>query len=63
MSLKEAMDSAGRPIRIGSTVRFRGEYYTIKEFVGTCSPVKVLFEEKQHTEEVADEFSVDVLEY
>lgn len=59
-------DSTGKPITIGSRVRFRGEEYTIKDFVhgkGRFGTAQIEFEEDQHTEEVADECSVDVLEY
>jgi len=61
-----ALDSAGRPIRVGSKVKFRGQIYTIKEFTpggGRLGVSQIKFEEEQHTSEVADEISVDVVEY
>ena len=59
-------DSTGKNIRVGSHVKFRGKEYVIKKFnigkglYGTCS---IEFTEAQHTEEVADEISVDVISY
>ena len=61
-----AQDSAGRPIRLGSKVKFRGQEYTIAEFIpgtGRCVTHQITFKEEQHTPEVADELSVDVVEY
>lgn len=56
-------DSTGKPIIVGSRVKFRGQYYTIKEFgppTDTNPDVStIIFEEEQHTPEVATEFSVD----
>lgn len=58
------LDSAGRPIRVKSRVRFRGKEYTIKEFYGDSGSFgtqQIKFEEEQHTEEIADEISVNVI--
>jgi len=55
-------DSVNRPIQVGDRVKFRGEVYTIKEFVpgaGIYGTAQIRFEEPQHTDEVADEISVD----
>lgn len=56
------LDSTGKPINIGDRVVFRGEEYTIKNFLlgaGVRGTSQIEFEEKQHTTEVADEISVD----
>ncbi len=56
------LDSSGQPINVGDMVRFRGEVYTIKNFLFGCGihgTSQIEFEEEQHTEEVADEISVD----
>lgn len=54
-------DSTGKPISVGTRVRFRGEEYTIKEFcmVGRMNVPTIAFEEECHTTEVPDEISVD----
>ena len=60
------MDSTGRNIRVGSKVRFRGQDYRIKAFnqgKGLYGTSTIEFEEEQHTPEVADEITVDLLEY
>ena len=56
-------DSTGRPIRVGNKVKFRGEHYTIKSFLENeaARATQIEFEEPQHTKEVADEWSVDLL--
>lgn len=58
-------DSAGRSIREGNRVRFRGEVYTIKSFKpgeGRSGTAAIEFEEPEiHTEEVPDEWSVDLV--
>lgn len=60
------MDSAGRPIEVGDRVRFRGQEYTIKRFLpgegrgGNIATIE--FEEEQHVSEVADEWSVDLIQ-
>ena len=57
-----ASDSTGKPINIGDKVRFRGKEYTIKDFLscrGAVGTSQIEFEEEQHTEEIADEISVD----
>lgn len=59
-------DSTGKSIRIKSKVLFRGKEYTIKEFYGnegSLGTAQIKFEEKQHTEEIADEISVDVISF
>ncbi len=58
-------DSTNKNIRIGSIVRFRGKEYTIESFYyeHSDSLAQILFEEKQHTDEVADEMSVDLVRY
>lgn len=58
------MDSTGKPIQIGDRVKFRGELYTIKRFMlgkGRGGIAAVEFEEAQHTDEIADEWSVDLV--
>jgi len=58
-------DSAGRPLSIGSKVRFRGHNYTIKSFLpgqGTGGCAGLLFEESEiHTNEKPTEISVDLV--
>ena len=54
-------DSAGRPIEVGSRVRFRGQEYTIKAFHFVGWTVRLEFEEEIHTTEVPTEVSVDVI--
>lgn len=58
-------DSTGKPIGVGTRVRFRGEEYTIKSFGrdGRMNVPTIEFEETEiHTTEVADEISVDRVE-
>ena len=58
-------DSTGNPIDVGKKVRFRGRSYTIKNFVpgeGRMGTARIVFEEPQHTDEPADEISVDVID-
>ena len=55
-------DSTGKHIEIGDKVRFRGKEYTIKEFFpgrGAYGTSQIGFKEEQHTQEIADEISVD----
>lgn len=55
-------DSADRPIDEGTRVRFRGREYTVEGFVpgaGRFGTSAIRFREPQHTDEVADEISVD----
>ena len=57
-----AQDSTGRPIGVGSRVRFRGQEYTIKAFhpgEGTLGTARLEFEEEVHTSEAPTEISVD----
>jgi len=58
-------DSTGKPIAVGDVVRFRGREYTIaaivpngSSFPGVCA---IRFTEPQHTSEIADEISVDLV--
>ncbi len=57
-------DSTGKLLRVGDRVRFRGKVYQIAGFrpgegvAGTCA---ITFREPQHTTEVADEISVDLI--
>ena len=56
-------DSTGQFINIGNSVRFRGKIYTIKEFIpneGRFETARIIFNEPQHTDEIADEISVDL---
>ena len=55
-------DSTGKPIKVGSKVRFQGEHFTIKSFGegGRLGVPTIEFEEEvTHTTEVPDEISVD----
>ena len=57
-------DSTGNEIFAGDKVRFRGKEYTIKCFGtmdGRCDTYIIYFNEKQHTTEIADEMSVDLI--
>lgn len=57
-------DSAGRHIKIGSKVRFRGQVYTIKAFGDRTSrgAISIEFEEAEvHTSEQPDEWGVDLI--
>lgn len=58
-------DSSGKPIDVGDTVRFRGERYTIASFGPKVSSgygtAQISFVEDQHTDEVAEEFTVDIV--
>ena len=57
-------DSTGKCICIGDKVKFRGVIYTIKSFVdgkGCLGTSQIIFEEDQHTDEIADEISVDLV--
>lgn len=60
-----AQDSSGRPITVGDTVTWRGEFYTIKSFgkpVGRFGTRAIAFEEPLHlTDEVPDEIGVDLV--
>lgn len=59
-------DSSGQDvIQVGDSVRFRGAVYTIRQFSpgkGRFNSAAIAFEEEQHTDEVADEISVDRVE-
>ena len=55
-------DSAGNVVLIGDQVKFRGQLYTIKRFLettGSCGTSQIEFVESQHTQEIADEISID----
>ncbi len=59
-------DSTGKPIKVGDRVRFRGQVYTIERFVpgeGSLDTARIVFVESQaqHTDEPADEISVDLV--
>lgn len=60
-------DSTGKLMRIGDTVRFRGQHYTIKSFEPWIpdgpgeGPWVVKFIENQHNNEIATEFNVDLV--
>jgi len=58
-------DSTGNPIKVRDRVKFRGKEFTIKDFVnpgkGACETSQIIFNEEQHTSEVADEISVDLI--
>jgi len=57
-------DSTGKLIAIGDTVRFRGKIYTIEQFLdtrGACNTSQIKFVEEQHTSEIADELSIDLI--
>lgn len=56
-------DSTGNSITIGDSVRFRGQIYTIKEFIpgeGRFNTARIIFNEQTNTIEQADEISVDL---
>jgi len=57
------LDSVGRSIRTGDKVRFRGNIYTIAKFhpgEGCMGTARITFTESEiHTDEPADEISVD----
>jgi hypothetical protein len=58
-------DSTGKPLTIGSKVRWRGEVYTVKAFIpikGRFGINQLVFEEPLHIEEVPDEVAVDLVE-
>jgi len=63
---REAQDSAGRQIRVGDRVSWRGQIYTIKAFgdpVGRCGTRAIVFEESRHIlDEIPDEIGVDLVE-
>ena len=62
---KQIEDSTGKPIFVGDRVRFRSKIYTIKEFhpgKGLHGTAQITFVEKQHTPEIADGVSVDLVE-
>jgi hypothetical protein len=60
------MDSAGRPIKVGDSVAWRGQRYTIRGFgesVGRSDTRAIEFEEPLHVEdEVPDEIGVDLVQ-
>lgn len=63
--MKLFFDSTNKPIKAGDRVRFRGQDYTISQFIpgdGRWGCAVIKFEEPQHTGEQADECSVDLIE-
>lgn len=57
-------DSTGKTVTEGDKVKFRGKEYTIKRFLettGACGTSQIEFNEPQHTEEIADEISIDAI--
>jgi len=55
-------DSTGKTVTEGDIVKFRGEIYTIKSFLlttGASGTRQIEFHETQHTNEIADEISID----
>jgi len=62
--LESFTDSIGRRVVIGSRVRFRGRDYTIDSFIGSnggAGSQQMTFNEPQHTDEIADELSIDLV--
>lgn len=66
MSTRIPMDSAGRPISVGDTVTWRGQFYTIRAFENRIPPndlYAIEFEEPLHIQgEIPDEFGVDLVD-
>jgi hypothetical protein len=59
------MDSTGKIVKAGDTVRFRGRHYTVKGFGPSRGPghwVNVYFEEEVHVGEQPTEVSIDLVE-
>jgi len=57
-------DSTGKVVNVGDPVRFRGQEYTIARFLestGACGTSQIEFVEEQHTPEIADEISIDLI--
>lgn len=63
---REPQDSAGRAIKIGDRVNWRGQTYTIKAFgdpIGRHGTREIKFEEPLHLAgEIPDEIGVDLVE-
>jgi hypothetical protein len=63
---QDPMDSAGKLIRVGDRVTWRGQIYTIKAFgdrVGHFHTRSITFEETLHvSNEIPDEIGVDLVE-
>lgn len=58
-------DSAGKQIRVGNRVRFRGEIYVIADFgprTGRLNTWTIVFDRPPHVDEVPDEIGVDLVE-
>lgn len=57
-------DSAGRPVRAGDVVKYRGRLYTVEGFepgIGRFGCAGVTFTEQSHVEgEEPDEISIDL---
>jgi hypothetical protein len=63
-TMTEAQDSAGKSIRTGDTVRFRGREYIIAGFmpgVGRNGTAGIIFTTELHVAEMPDEISVDLV--
>lgn len=63
--MTQYFDGVNRSINIGDKVRFRNHIYTIKRFLpgaGVHGSAAIEFDEPQHTAEVADEISVDLVD-
>lgn len=61
--MRQPADSTGKSIQVGDKVRFRGQVYTIKHINEALSPpMPISFVEEQHVDEIATEFSVDLVE-
>ena len=56
-----ATDSTGKPVRIGSRVRWRGAEYTITEILPGERFAEFRFKEPLHIDEVPDELGVDLV--
>lgn len=57
-------DSAGRTIKAGDKVRWRGQNYEIAHFVdgeGRSNLARIVFTTEPHLDEIPDEFSVELL--
>lgn len=64
--MRAPQDSAGRQIRVGDCVSWRGQIYTIKafgDFVGRYGTRTIEFEEPLHLQdEIPDEIAVDLVQ-
>ena len=64
--MRAPQDGAGRTIRVGDRVSWRGQIYTIKAFgdlVGRYGTRTIEFEEPRHiNDEIPDEIAVDLVQ-